>query len=394
MICDIIANVAKTPNLKERIHMKLGMVGLPNSGKSTLFNALTGSKAASGNYPFSTIDKNVGIVNVADERLDVIQKIYDAKKITQATIEFVDIAGLVKGSSGGGGMGNKFLADIREMDGIVHVVRCFDDENIPHPDGSIDPVRDMETIDLELIFADMEQVSRRIERIKKDNKAGSAGFKQGQVEIGVLERVLKHLEEEKLVRDMPMTPEDNALIKQAGLLTHKPMIYVANIGEEDYACIYEENPQNDYIQCMRKFLTQKYDSNKEVFIVVAKIEEDMVGMDDDEKAEFLEMMGMQSSSLDKLTAAGYRTLNLMSFLTAGPKEVRAWTIPVGTTAVKAAGKIHSDLERGFIRAEIVNYDILVDKGSYAACKDAGLLRLEGKEYIVQEGDIILFRFNV
>ena len=374
--------------------MKLGMVGLPNSGKSTLFNALTESEAASGNYPFSTVDKNVGIVNVFDERLEVLQKMYEAKKITEATIEFVDIAGLVKGSRDGGGMGNKFLGHIREMDGLVHVVRCFDDENVIHVDGDIDPVRDMQTIDLELIFADMEQVSKRIDKVKRESKAGTATHKQGQVEIALLEKMLAHLEEENLARDMVLTPEDAHTIGQLGLLTFKPMIYVANIGEEDYACIYEENPQNNYIQCMRNFLNEKYEGGKEVFIVAAKVEEDLVGLSDEEKAEFLGLVGKSKTSLEKITQAAYAALNLMSFITAGPKEVRAWTIPMGTTAVKAAGKIHSDLERGFIRAEIIEYDTLIDKGSYAACKDAGLLRLEGKEYVVQEGDIILFRFNV
>ena len=374
--------------------MKLGMVGLPNSGKSTLFNALTESEAASGNYPFSTIDKNVGIVAVHDERLEVLEKMYEAKKITQATIEFVDIAGLVKGSRDGGGMGNKFLGHIREMDGLVHVVRCFVDENVVHVDGDIDPVRDMQTIDLELIFADMEQVTKRIEKVKRESKAGTATHKAGQVEIALLERMLSHLEEEKLARDMDLSPEDAHTIAQLGLLTFKPMIYVANIGEDDYACIYEENPQNPYIRAMRDFLNEKYSEGKEVFIVAAKVEEDLIGLSDEEKAEFLGMVGKTKSSIEKITQAGYSAINLMSFITAGPKEVRAWTIPVGTTAVKAAGKIHSDLERGFIRAEIIEYDTLVEKGSYAACKDAGLLRLEGKEYIVKEGDIILFRFNV
>ncbi|MCL2169180.1 MAG: redox-regulated ATPase YchF [Defluviitaleaceae bacterium] len=374
--------------------MKLGMVGLPNSGKSTLFNALTESQAAAGNYPFSTVEKNVGIVTVADERLEILQKMYESKKTTNATIEFVDIAGLVKGSRDGGGLGNKFLGHIREMDGLVHVVRCFDDENVPHVDGNVDPVRDLQTIDLELIFADMEQVAKRIERVKRESKAGTATHKAGQVEIALLERVLVWLEDENLARDMDVLPEESAVLGQLGLLTFKPMIYVANIGEEDYACIYEENPKNEYIQCMRKFLNEKYDSGKDVFVVAAKVEEEMVGLTDEEKAEFLEMLGKGSTSLEKITKAAYDAINLMSFITAGPKEIRAWTIPKGTTALKAAGKIHSDLERGFIRAEIIDYPTLMDKGSYTACKDAGLLRLEGKEYIVQEGDIILFRFNV
>ncbi|MCL2855114.1 MAG: redox-regulated ATPase YchF [Defluviitaleaceae bacterium] len=370
--------------------MKLGMVGLPNSGKSTLFNALTGSKAAAGNYPFSTVDKNVGIVTVADQRLPVLEKIYEAKKITHATIEFVDIAGLVRGSRDGSGLGNKFLSHIREMDGLVQVVRCFVDENIPHVDGDVDPVRDMETIDMELIFADMEQVTKRIEKVKKENKSG----KGGREEIALLERVLAWLEDEKPVKTMDITTDERLVLGGMGLLTFKPMIYVANIGEEDYECIYEDNPKNSVITPMRQYLTEKYGGNEEVFVVVAKMEEDLVDMDEEEKREFLAEMGVKEPALNKITAAGYSALNLMSFLTAGPKEVRAWTIPAGTTAHRAAGKIHTDIERGFIRAEIVNYDVLNEKGTYNACKEAGLVRLEGKEYVVQEGDIILFRFNV
>ncbi|MCL2620409.1 MAG: redox-regulated ATPase YchF [Defluviitaleaceae bacterium] len=370
--------------------MKLGMVGLPNSGKSALFNALTGSRVASGNYPFSTIDKNVGIVIVGDPRLQVISDIYESKKITHATIEFVDIAGLVKGSRDGSGLGNKFLSHIREMDGLVHVVRCFEDENIPHVDGDIDPVRDMETIDMELIFADMEQVNKRIEKVKKENKSG----KGGREEIALLERVMGWLEDEKPVKTMEITLDERVVLGGMGLLTFKPMIYVANISEEDYECIYGDNPKNSVIVNMRKYLSDKYSGNEEVFVVAAKMEEDLLDMNDDEKLEFLEEIGASEPALSKITAAGYSALNLMSFLTAGPKEVRAWTIPSGTTAHRAAGKIHTDIERGFIRAEIVNYDVLVEKGTYNACKDAGLVRLEGKEYVVQEGDIILFRFNV
>ena len=360
--------------------MKLGMVGLPNSGKSTLFNALTGSEAAAGNYPFSTVDKNVGIVPVGDSRLAVLQKIYSAKKITPATIEFVDIAGLVRGSSGGGGLGNKFLSHIREMDGLVHVVRCFDDENIPHVDGDIDPVRDMETIRLELIFADMETVAKRIDKVKKDNKSG----KGGKEELAVLERLLAHLEEEKTAEDLDAEDHERAMFAHLGLLTNKPMIYVANVDETDI-------DGNAHTAAMQASLSC---DSIETFIVAAKVEEELVGLDDDQKKEFLSELGINSSGLDQVTEAGYRALNLMSFLTGGPTEVRAWTIPVGTKAVIAAGKIHSDIQRGFIRAEIVSYDDLVEKGNYNACKDAGLTRLEGKEYIVKEGDVILFRFNV
>ena len=360
--------------------MRLGMVGLPNSGKSTLFNALTGSEAAAGNYPFSTVDKNVGIVPVNDNRLNVLQEIYSAKKITWATIEFVDIAGLVRGSSGGGGLGNKFLSHIREMDGLVHVVRCFEDENIPHVDGSIDPVRDMETIRLELIFADMETVTKRIEKVKKESKSG----KGNKEELDLLERLLAHLEDEKTAADLDTTDDERKMLEHMSLLTNKPMIYVANVDEADI-------DGNAYTATMQAFLSR---DNIDAFIVAAKVEEELVGLDDGQKREFLTELGIKSSGLDQVTEAGYRALNLMSFLTAGPKEVRAWTIPVGTKAGAAAGKIHSDIERGFIRAEIVSYEDLVEKGNYNACKEAGLTRLEGKEYIVKEGDVILFRFNV
>ena len=371
--------------------MKLGMVGLPNSGKSTLFNALTNSEAAAGNYPFSTVDKNVGIVPVGDSRLAILQEIYGAKKVTQATIEFVDIAGLVRGSSGGGGMGNKFLSHIREMDGLVQVVRCFDDENIPHVDGNVDPVRDMETIRLELIFADMETVTKRIDKVKRDNKSATArkstdqggiiGFRE---EITLLERLLVHFEEEKTAAELDAEEHEHESLAHLNLLTNKPMIYVANVDEADIG-------GNAYTAAMQAALSC---DSIETFIVAAKVEEELVGLDDDQKKEFLTELGITSSGLDQVTEAGYRALNLMSFLTGGPNEVRAWTIPVGTKAVKAAGKIHSDIERGFIRAEIVNYDVLVEKGSYNACKDAGLTRLEGKEYVIQEGDVVLFRFNV
>ena len=360
--------------------MKLGMVGLPNAGKSTLFNALTGSEAAAGNYPFSTVDKNVGIVPVSDDRLAVLQKIYGAKKVIPATIEFVDIAGLVRGSSGGGGLGNKFLSHIREMDGLVHVVRCFEDENIPHVDGTIDPVRDMETIRLELIFADMETVAKRIEKVKKENKSG----KGGKEELALLERLLAHLEEERTASQLDAEDHERQMFAHLGLLTNKPMIFVANVDEADIGGNIHTAAMQASLSC----------DSIETFIVAAKVEEELVGLDEDQKKEFLSELGIANSGLDQVTEAGYRALNLMSFLTGGPTEVRAWTIPVGTKAVVAAGKIHSDIQRGFIRAEIVKYDDLVEKGNYNACKDAGLTRLEGKEYIVQEGDVILFRFNV
>jgi GTP-binding protein YchF len=372
------------------LNMKLGMVGLPNSGKSTLFNALTGAGAAAANYPFSTVDKNVGIVTVVDERLPILQEIYGAKKFTNATIEFVDIAGLVKGSRDGSGLGNKFLAHIREMDGLVHVVRLFEDGNIPHVDGDIDPIRDMQTIDLELIFADMEQVNKRIAKVRKENKAG----KGGREEIALLERIMKGLEEEKPAKALDFTPDEAVYVATLGLLTFKPMIYIANISDEDYECAYGDSPKNPHIVPMREYLKERYCENKEVFVVAARLEEELVDMDEEQKMEFLEIVGKEEPVLDKITKAAYCALGLISFITAGPKEVRAWTIPAGTTALRAAGKIHTDMERGFIRAEIIDYDTLTEKGSYNACKDAGLLRLEGKEYIVQEGDIVLFRFNV
>ena len=356
------------------------MVGLPNCGKSTLFNALTGSQAAAGNYPFSTVDKNVGIVPVADQRLAVLQEIYKAKKVINATIEFVDIAGLVKGSSDGGGLGNKFLAHLREMDGLVHVVRCFEDENIPHVDGTIDPMRDIETIRLELIFADMETVAKRIERVKKESKSG----KGGKEEIAALEEMMLHLLKERVAKTMKTDENQQRVFDQLGLLTAKPMIYVANMDETEIG-------GNAHTDKIAEFVEGE---GSVMLMVTAQMEQEMVGMDDAQKKEFLADFGITQSGLEQVTAAGYKALDLMSFLTAGPKEVRAWTIPMNTRAATAAGKIHSDIERGFIRAEIVNYNDLVEKGNYAICKEAGLVRLEGKEYIVKEGDVILFRFNV
>ena len=369
--------------------MQLGLVGLPNCGKSTLFGALTGVKSGSAAHAFSTTDKSVGIVAVADERLFELQKMYDAKKLVNTTIEFVDIPSLVKGSGDGAGLGNKFLSHIREVDGIVQVVRCFEDENVMHVDGNLDPARDMETIDLELIFADMEQVAKRIEKVKKEAK--SAKGAAAKDEIALLERVLAGLEDEKPVWSLPFTPDEEAALVHYGLLTFKTMIYVANVGEDDYAGA-DSHP---HVIAMKNYLANKYPGEeREVFVVSAQMEEELIGMDEEEKTEFLAMIGATKSATPKLTNAAYSSLGLMSFLTAGPKEVRGWTIKKGTPAKKAGGKIHSDIERGFIRAEVVNFDVLMEKGSYAACKDAGVLRLEGKDYIIQEGDIVEFRFNV
>ncbi len=364
--------------------MKLGIVGLPNVGKSTLFNSLTKAGAESANYPFCTIDPNVGIVSVPDKRLQVLADLYNSEKIIPAIIEFVDIAGLVKGASKGEGLGNQFLSHIREVDAIVHVVRCFEDSNIVHVEGSVDPRRDIETINLELIFSDLEILERRIARTAK----GAKNDKDLAKELEMLERLKLHLEEGKPAKTFVAEEEESKLIATYNLLTAKPVIYAANVNEEDYA---NDGANNPYVKEVKEIAAEE---NSEVFVICAKIEQEMAELDDEERKIFLEDLGLEESGLDKLIKASYRLLGLISFLTAGPKETRAWTIKDGTKAPQAAGKIHSDFERGFIRAEIVNYDDLVKCGSYNAAREKGLVRLEGKDYVVQDGDVILFRFNV
>ena len=366
--------------------MKLGIVGLPNVGKSTLFNSLTKAGAESANYPFCTIDPNVGVVTVPDERLNVLGEMYHTKKIIPAAIEFVDIAGLVKGASKGEGLGNQFLANIREVDAIVHVVRCFEDSNIVHVDGSIDPLRDIETINLELIFSDLEILERRISKAVRAARYDKTIAK----ELALMERIKAHLEDGKMAKsfDDINDEDEQQWLESYNLLTYKPVIFAANVAEDDLA---DDGASNAGVQAVREYAKRE---DCEVFVVCAEIEQEIAELDDDEKSMFLEELGLKESGLEKLIKASYSLLGLISYLTAGEPEVRAWTIKKGTKAPQAAGKIHSDFERGFIRAEIVSYDDLMACGTYNAAKEKGLVRLEGKDYVVQDGDIILFRFNV
>ena len=365
--------------------MKLGIVGLPNVGKSTLFNSLTKAGAESANYPFCTIDPNIGVVPVPDARLGQLAALYDSAKITPAVIEFVDIAGLVKGASKGEGLGNQFLSNIREVDAIIHVVRCFEDTNVIHVDGSVDPLRDIETIDLELIFSDLEILDRRISKTAK----GSMNDKSLAKELETLKKIKAHLEEGKLARSMEAEDEDEKdFISSLNLLTFKPVIFAANVCEDDLA---DDGASNAHVLKVREFAAE---NDSEVFVICAQIEQEIAELEEEEKKMFLEDLGLKESGLEKLIAASYHLLGLISYLTAGPTETRAWTIKEGTKAPQAAGKIHSDFERGFIRAEVVNYQDLLDCKTYSTAKDKGLVRLEGKEYVVKDGDVVLFRFNV
>ena len=363
--------------------MKLGIVGLPNVGKSTLFNAITKAGAGCANYPFCTIEPNVGMVAVPDERLEKLAEIYHPEKVTPAVIEFVDIAGLVKGASHGEGLGNKFLSHIREVDAICEVVRCFEDTNIVHVDGSINPIRDIETINLELIFADLETIEKRIDNTKKKLKAD----KKYQEELTVLENVKQTLEQGKSARSLNLNEEEKEILKDSFLLTMKPILYIANVSEEQLA----QGKEDENVKKVVEYAKQE---NAEVIPLCVKIEEELASLEDDEQKEMLEALGLEESGLNKVIKASYDLLGLMSFLTAGEPEVRAWTIKKGTKAPQAAGKIHSDIERGFIRAEIVSYNDLVKEGSINAVKEKGLMRSEGKDYIMQDGDVVLFRFNV
>lgn len=372
----------RLPKFEEK-NMKLGIVGLPNVGKSTLFNAITNAGAESANYPFCTIEPNVGMVNVPDERLDFLASIYEPKKYTPAVIEFVDIAGLVKGASKGEGLGNKFLSNIRNTDAIVHVVRCFDDENVIHVEGGTDPKRDVEIIDLELIMADMEMVERRIEKANKNAKGDKKFLHEAEVFKGLLE----HLNEGKSVRSYECEPDDMELIATSDLLTIKPIIYAANMDENGIS----DYENNDYY---KQLCTIAEAEGAQVLPICAKLEEEIAALEPEEREMFLEEMGMEQSGLDRMIKCSYALLGLISFLTCGPDECRAWTIKKGTKAPQAAGKIHTDFERGFIRAEIVAFDDLRECGSMAAAKEKGLVRSEGKDYVMHDGDVTLFRFNV
>lgn len=363
--------------------MKIGIVGLPNVGKSTMFNSITKAGAECANYPFCTIEPNVGVVGVPDERLDELTKMYQPQKTTHAVIEFVDIAGLVKGASKGEGLGNKFLSHIRETDSICEVVRCFEDSNVVHVDGNVDPIRDIETINLELIFADIETVNKRLDKARKNLKAD----KKYQQEIDLLEKIKENLENGISARAIDFNEEEQEAIKEMFLLTTKPILYIANISEEQL-----ENAENDeMVQKVKEYAAKE---KAEVIPLCVKIEEELSGLEDEDKREMLEALGLEESGLDKVIKKSYDLLGLMSFLTAGEPEVRAWTIKKGTKAPQAAGKIHSDIERGFIKAEVVSYDDLISVGSMVTAKEKGLVRSEGKEYIMQDGDIVLFKFNV